>query len=103
MDLANVINQPIVTEKATHWLEETKYTFQVAREATKKEIKKAVEKYFKVKVKSIQTIMARGKKRSVGVGRRQIRTSDWKKALVQLAEGEKIDIFAAPEKKEAKK
>lgn len=91
MDLANVIKQPIVTEKATRWLEETKHAFRVAREATKKEIKKAVEKYFKVKVKSVQTMVVKGKKRS------------WKKALVQLAEGEKIDIFAAPEKKEAKK
>lgn len=97
MDLSNVIKKPIITEKATRWLEEGKYTFQVAQETTKKEIKKAIEKFFKVKVKSVQTMMTKGKKRSIGVGRRKTKTSGWKKAIVQLVEGDKIDIFTAPE------
>jgi len=103
MELTHVIKKPMITEKATRWLEEGKYTFQVARETTKKEIKKAIEKFFKVKVKSIQTMMAKGKKRSTGIGRRKTKTSGWKKAIVQLAEGYKIDIFVAPEEGKTKK
>ncbi|HUS60411.1 MAG TPA: 50S ribosomal protein L23 [Nevskiaceae bacterium] len=103
MDLIKVVKKPIITEKTTRWLEGNKYTFQVARQATKKEIKQAVEKFFKVKVKAAWTMMAKGKTRKVGSGKREVKTGNWKKALVQLAEGEKIDILAAPEEREIKK
>lgn len=103
MELTHVIKKSMITEKANRWLEEGKYTFQVAREATKKEIKKAIEKFFKVKVKSVRAMIAKGKERSVGIGRRQTRTTNWKKAIIQLVEGDKIDIFAAPEEGRAKK
>lgn len=102
MDLAKVVKKPIVTEKTTKWLENNKYTFQVACQATKKEIKQAVQKFFKVKVRSVGTIMAKGKKRKVGFSRREVKTGNWKKALVQLAEGEKIDILAVPEERKKK-
>ena len=66
-----------------------KYTFQVIPNANKFEIKNAVEKNFKVKVEKIATISARGKKRRVG--KYQGKTSDWKKAVVTLKEGQKIE------------
>lgn len=69
----------------------TKYTFEVVPDATKVEIQKAVEKLFEVKVKSVRTMNCRGKKRRVGrhLGRR----SHWKKAIVEVAAGEEIDVF----------
>ena len=65
--------------------------FQVSRDATKIEIKQAVEKMFEVHVSSVNTMNIMGKERRVGrsVGKR----SDWKKAIVTLAEGEVIDVF----------
>jgi large subunit ribosomal protein L23 len=93
MDLTYILKRPLVTEKSTLRQAQGKYTFEVARGATKKEIIKAVEDTFGVHVKRIQTITGRGKKRKIGRTRIEIRQSDWKKAVVQLAEGEKIDIF----------
>lgn len=97
MALVNVIKKPIITEKATSWLGDNKYTFQVARQSTKQEIKQAVEKFFKVKVKAVWTMMVKGKTRKAGSGKRKVKTGNWKKAIIQLDEGEKIDILAAPE------
>jgi len=67
------------------------FVFQVSRDATKIEIKRAVEKMFEVHVSSVNTMNLMGKDRRVGrsVGKR----SDWKKAIVTLAEGETIDVF----------
>jgi len=67
------------------------FVFQVSRDATKIEIKRAVEKMFEVHVSSVNTMNLMGKDRRVGrsVGKR----SDWKKAVVTLAEGESIDVF----------
>jgi large subunit ribosomal protein L23 len=68
-----------------------KYTFAVAPDATKIEIRKAVEQLFEVKVLTVRTMNCRGKDRRVGrsVGRRP----HWKKAIVEVAEGEMIDLF----------
>lgn len=87
MDLIHILKRPLVTEKSTLSLSKGKYTFEVTRRATKKEIIQAVEDTYGVHVKGIQTITGRGKKRRIG----------WKKAIVQLAEGEKIDIFETGE------
>jgi len=67
------------------------FVFQVSRDATKIEIKRAVERMFEVHVSSVNTMNLMGKDRRVGrsVGKR----SDWKKAIVTLAEGEAIDVF----------
>ncbi len=69
----------------------TKYTFEVAPDATKVEIRDAVESLFEVKVVKVRTMNCRGKKRRVGrfLGRRP----HWKKAIVEVAEGETIDVF----------
>ncbi len=95
MDPIRIIRRPVITEKAT--VRKDKYhevCFEVSRDANKTEIKKAVEKLFKVKVESVRTQVRPGKERRVG--RNSGRTSDWKKAIVRLKEGEKmIQYFEA--------
>jgi large subunit ribosomal protein L23 len=86
----DVIVAPIVTEKATLAAEYNKFIFEVARKATKPEIKAAVEGLFDVKVEGVNTILHKGKVKAFrGVRGRQ---SDTKKAIVTLAEGHKIDV-----------
>lgn len=88
--LYTVITSPVVTEKSTALSEHNKVTFNVALDATKPEIKKAVEGLFKVKVLSVNTLRVKGKqKRFRGIiGQR----SDRKKAVVTLEKGHSIDI-----------
>ncbi|PJC28106.1 50S ribosomal protein L23 [Candidatus Shapirobacteria bacterium CG_4_9_14_0_2_um_filter_39_11] len=93
MDLIHVLKRPLVTEKSTLSLSKGKYAFEVDRRATKKEIIKAIEDTYGVHIIRVQTITGRGKKRKIGRTRIEIRQPDWKKTVVQLAEGEKIDIF----------
>ena len=77
-----IILAPVVTEKSNMDMQEGKYTFRVAKKATKVEIRNAVEKLFEVKVLKVNTITVRGKAKRVGV--HQGRTSDWKKAIVTI-------------------
>jgi large subunit ribosomal protein L23 len=86
----DLITMPMVTEKSTLGSEHNQVTFQVPLTATKPEIKLAVEMLFKVKVKAVNTLRQKGKtKRFRGkLGKR----SDYKKAMVTLAEGENIDV-----------
>lgn len=86
----DLIVAPVITEKSTMASEHNQVTFRVPLSATKPEIKAAVEGLFNVKVKAVNTLIAKGKtKRFRGiVGRR----SDVKKAVVTLAEGHKIDV-----------
>lgn len=87
----DIILGPLVTEKSTQGSEMNQVTFKVALDATKPEIKKAVESLFEVKVKQVNTIRMKGKvKRFKGhLGKR----SNWKKAIISLAEGETIDMM----------
>ena len=85
-----VIRSPLITEKTTNGSEHSQVTFKVSADATKPEIKQAVEGLFKVKVKAVNTVNVKGKK-TVFRGHRGER-SDWKKAIVSLAEGSKIDV-----------
>jgi large subunit ribosomal protein L23 len=86
----DIILAPVITEKATLASEHNQVIFKVARTATKAEIKEAVERLFDVKVKSVNTLLRKGKlKMSRG---RLGRQSDVKKAIVTLAEGERIDV-----------
>jgi len=93
MNLNYVLKQPAITEKGTLFGARGGYLFQVARQARKEEIKKAVEKFFKVKVIGVKTMNVVGKKRRALRTRKQTRQADWKKALVFLKEGDKIDLF----------
>ncbi len=88
----DIILKPVITEKSMDELQNGKYTFKVATDANKSEIKKAVEALFDVKVAKVNTLNCNGKEKRVGryVGR----TADWKKAIVTLTEDSKaIEFF----------
>ena len=87
----DIILGPLVTEKSTRGSEHNQVTFKVSLDASKPELKKAVESLFEVKVKQVNTIRMKGKvKRFKGhLGKR----SNWKKAIVSLADGETIDMM----------
>jgi len=92
MDLYNVIKEPHVAEKVNLQKELfNQLTFKVDRRANKVEIKNAVERIFKTKVLDVKTLNIKGKKRRIGrnIGKRP----NWKKAIVRLAPGEKVEFF----------
>ncbi len=91
MEARDIIIKPVVTEKSVSLMEHNKYVFKVALSANKIEIKKAVEEIFKVKVVDVNTVRTKGKVKRMG--RYEGKTSDYKKAIVQLAEGDSIEIF----------
>jgi large subunit ribosomal protein L23 len=91
MHTYDVLRRPLVTEKSTVLAERNKYCFEVARDANKAQIKEAVEKAFKVKVSSVNVMTVPGKMRRAG--RQRGMTPDWKKALVTVEEGNKIELF----------
>ncbi|HAL62713.1 MAG TPA: 50S ribosomal protein L23 [Chloroflexi bacterium] len=91
MDKHEVLRRPIVTEKTTMQSEQGMYTFEVDRRANKLQVKEAVEKVFGVDVVSVNIINVPGKPRRWG--RHVSRTPSWKKAIVKLAEGQRIELF----------
>jgi len=91
MHTYDVLRRPLVTEKSTVLAERNKYCFEVARDANKAQIKEAVEKAFKVKVASVNVMTVPGKMRRAG--RQRGMTAPWKKALVTVEEGNKIELF----------
>lgn len=103
MDIYHIVKRPLVTEKGTHQsgqrFESTRsqparggsYAFEVHAEASKPEIKQAIEKIYNVKVLSVRTATRRGKSRRVRY--KTGRTADWKKAVVVLDADSHIDLF----------
>lgn len=91
MNPHQIIIRPLITEKNTNLMSLNKYCFVVARTANKPQIKQAIETIFKVSVTAVHTMNVQGKTRRRGktVGR----TADWKKAIVTLAEGNRIELF----------
>ncbi len=90
----DILLRPVVSEKSYGLLDEGKYTFVVAPDANKTQIKQAVEEVFRVKVTGVNTLNRQGKRRRTrfGWGKRV----DTKRAIVTLAEGDQIDIFGGP-------
>lgn len=86
----DIVKSMLRTEKSTALLPQNKYLFWVEKRANKIQIKKAVEDIYKVKVESVNTSMQRGKLRKVRYV--QGKSPDWKKALVTLKEGSKIEV-----------
>ncbi len=87
-----VIKKPIISEKSTALAEVAgRYTFEVATRANKQEIKDAVQRLFNVKVREVRTLVMHGKVKRVG--RFETKRPNWKKALVTLEAGQKIDFF----------
>ena len=92
--LAGVLEAPIISEKSTNAAEKNRqFVFKVQKQATKKQVKNAVEIMFGVEVDSVQVLNVKGKQKKVGrtLGQR----SDWKKAYVKLKSGHDIEFSAA--------
>ena len=91
MHLYEVLRRPLITEKNALLQAQGKYAFEVAREANKPQVKQAVEKAFKVKVLAVNVMIVSGETRRVG--RRRVLAPPWKKAIVTLKPGDKIEFF----------
>lgn len=91
MDMYNIIRRALITEKSTLAKEENKYVFEIDKRANKIEVAKAVEKLFKVKVLDVHVMNMAGKKKRVG--RIMGEKPSWKKAVVTLAPGSRIEIY----------
>ena len=92
MDLYQVINKPLVTEKGTTMLSDGNWvTFKVHMDSNKIQIREAVQKIFSVSVLKVNTQIVRGRRKRFG--KTMGHTKAWKKAMVQLKEGDKIEIF----------
>ena len=86
----DVIVKPVITEKSTSASEHNQVVFEVRKEASKTDIKSAIEQLFKVEVKAVNTILTKGKTKAFRG--RKYRRSDVKKAIVTLKDGQTIDI-----------
>ncbi len=92
MDPHKIIIRPVISEKSYNLIEvEDQYTFEVDRRANKNQIKAAVEEAFDVRVQRVNTVNVKSKPKRQGLS--SGRTSSWKKAVVKLAEGERIELF----------
>lgn len=90
MNVYDIIREPLITEKGTKHEKERKYFFRVHRSAQKHEIREAVERIFNVKVEKVNTMIIGGKWKRVRY--QPGKTADWKKAVVTLKEGQKIEF-----------
>ncbi len=95
MDPRNVLVRPVVSEKSYALIAEGKYTFRVADRAHKTQIAHAVEEIFDVNVDTVRTSKVRAKPKRRGLSKGKSRA--WKKAVVQLAPGERIELFEGAE------
>jgi len=91
MHLYRVLQRPLITEKNSALQAQGKYAFEVALEANKEQIKQAVEKAFKVTVTGVNVMTVPGKRRRMRG--REVMNPSWKKALVTLKPGDKIELF----------
>jgi large subunit ribosomal protein L23 len=91
MEARELIKRPLITEKTTILMEENKYCFLVDPRANKTQIRMAIEEIFKVKVKDVNTYNMLGKVKRMG--RYQGRRPSWKRAIVTLEEGSRIEFF----------
>jgi len=93
MDAEDIVIAPILTEETWAKMEDNKYAFRVALGANKVEIKKAIEELFKVKVEKVWTANIKGKPRRERLNQMHGHTSRWRKAIVRLASGDRIDVM----------
>jgi large subunit ribosomal protein L23 len=91
MHIYEVLRRPVITEKSTELQTRNKYAFEIAEGANKPMIRQAVETAFKVKVTGVNVVTMKGKERRVG--RKMVMTAPWKKAIVTLRPGDKIEFF----------
>lgn len=86
-----VLRRPVITEKYTALQDQSKYAFEVHRKANKRQIREAVEVAFRVSVSSVNVMNVKGKTRRAGS--KTYLTKPWKKAVVTLRAGERIEVF----------
>ena len=86
-----VLRRPLITEKNTSMQVNSKFVFEVDRNANKVQVKEAVEKAYEVKVISVNVINVEGKMRRMG--RNQVKGPSWKKAIITLEQGQTIELF----------
>ena len=91
MHYSQVLRRPIISEKSTTLLAQNKYGFEVARGVSRTQIREAVEKAFGVSVTKVNVMTVHGKSRRRGM--RVVSTPSWRKAVVTLKSGDKIEIF----------
>jgi large subunit ribosomal protein L23 len=97
MDARKVLIRPVVSEKSYALIAEGKYTFRVDHRAHKTQIARAVEEVFDVDVAAVRTSQVRAKPKRRNLASPKGRTRGWKKAVVQLAPGERIELFEGAE------
>jgi large subunit ribosomal protein L23 len=97
MALKDVLKRPIITEKSIQETALGKYTFEVDRRATKLEITRAVREFLRVQPVSVRIVNIKGRTKWTRGYRKKIKTRDWKKAIITLKRGEKIDLFETGE------
>ena len=91
MHSLSILRRPIITEKSTLLQDQGKYAFEVAPKANKQEVREAVERAFDVNVSAVNIVRTRGKLKRRGS--RLVATRSWKKAIVTLKSGQKIELF----------
>lgn len=91
MHLYEILRRPLITEKSTLLKEQNRYAFEVALKASKRQIKEAVETAFKVNVIKVNVMNVPGKMKRMR--RRKVMTPSWKKAIVTLEPGQKIEFY----------
>ena len=102
MDQTSILIKPVITEKSMDEAGRGRFTFVVAKDADKTQIRHAVEEHFKVNVISVQTITMKGRTRRVGKRRIETKMPALKKALVRLKEGQRIDLFDVQKEEKTK-
>ena len=98
MEITEILRQGIITEKSVRLQEQNKYTFKVALEATKIDVRRAVETIFNVKVVAVHTMRMHGKPKMIrrkGAAPQPVEARPWKKAIVTLRPGQTIDALKA--------
>src|SRR5438128_403026 len=93
MNTQSIIIKPIISEKSMREAGAGKYTFAVAKHADKTTIKTAINTTFNVNVVAIATSVVKGRKKRTGKQRREVKASEWKRAIVTVKKGEKIGMF----------
>ena len=95
MRLGNIIQMPIISEKSVALTEFDRYTFRVNKQASKGAIATEIETMYDVDVKKVRTMVMPGKKRRIRKTSQFITTPSWKKAIVTVESGQKIDLFSS--------
>ena len=91
MNSYDILRRPVITEKSTMLAESGQYVFEVARDANKIEVRRAVEEVFRVHVRAVNIVRVSGKLKRMG--KTSGLTAAWKKAIVSLKEGDRIELF----------